>query len=242
MVTALRGCGARSLCIGVPDVFDISPDVRHLGLTAGVIVFRNVAVGESPPALRAIAQAAAQHLRDVFPNAADIRRSKELAGFRNVYAALGPSGKLWRPGCERLCELAWKRGDIPNINALVDAYNLVSLRYFLSLGAHDLDRLALPVQLRRTHGDERFTPLNGSTELVPAGEFAYVDAEDRLICRLDVLQGDFSKITPYTKHAFVIVEGTVERDRRTFLDAGAELIDLITRYCGGSADTSAWLV
>ena len=219
-------------------MLDIAPDVRRLGLTARVIVFRNLAIRESPPELRALGGSAAQRLRQRFSSAAEIRRTDELAGFRSVYAALGPSGKRWRPGCERLCEFAWKRGDIPNINALVDTYNLISLRYFLSLGAHDLDALAVPVQLRRTHEGERFTPLNGASEVLPAGEFAYVDAEGRIICRLDVLQADFSKITPRTKNAFVIVEGTVEHDRRTFFDAAEELIDLIGRYCGGSVDSA----
>ena len=223
-----------------PETFKVTPEVRRLGLEAGVIVFRNVTIRESPPTLRASALLAAENLRQLFPTFGAIRQSQELSGFRNVYSALGPREKRQQSGCERLCELVWKRGDIPRVNTLVDIYNLVSIRKFLSLGAHDLDTLSLPVFLDLTTGSELFTPLNGIPQAIVPGEFGYVDAAGRMICRLDVLQGDFSKITPLTKSALVIVEGTVDHDRQTFVDTGAELIDLITRYCGGSADMAAW--
>jgi DNA/RNA-binding domain of Phe-tRNA-synthetase-like protein len=55
--------------------------------------------------------------------------------------------------------LALKRGEIPAINSLVQAYNLVFLRCRCCMGAHDLDAIILPVSLRLLTGRETFTPL-----------------------------------------------------------------------------------
>ena len=138
---------------------------------------------------------------------------------------------------ERLLGHALKRGDLPAINTLVDAYNLVSIRSLCSLGAHDLDTIALPVNLRLLTGRESFTPLGRSSPYsVTAGEFAYVDARDRVLCRLDLLQADFSKVTHNTRNAFLIIEATSGHRPELLQRASAYATTLITRHCGGTAD------
>ena len=58
---------------------------------------------------------------------------------------------------------------------------------------------------------------------VAVGEYGYVDAKDRVLCRLDVLQADFSKVTAGTVNALLIIEGTTAHSpdllRQTFADA-----------------------
>ena len=106
-------------------------------------------------------------------------------------------------------EFAWRRGTLPAINNLVDTYNLVSLQSRFSLGAHDLERLTLPVSLQIFAEDQPFIPLGADqSETVQAGEFGYVDASEQIICRLDVRQAEFSKVTGDTTDAILIIEGT----------------------------------
>ena len=61
---------------------------------------------------------------------------------------------------------------------------------------------------------------------VKAGEFGYVDGQNRLLCRLDVLQADFSKVTEAARNVLLIVEGTAahpaELLRRTVEDVIAD--------------------
>src|SRR5581483_8978878 len=126
------------------------------------------------------------------------------------------------------------------INNLVDAYNLVSLRTRCSLGAHDLDAIALPVSLRLLTGQESFTPLGETTSAAVApGEYGYVDAAERLLCRLDVRQADFSKVVEHTRNVLLITEGTAEHDPEVLRRASEEVIELTTRYCGGTAEIVA---
>jgi len=136
-----------------------------------------------------------------------------------------------------LLAFALKRDDLPAVNSLVDAYNLVSIRSLCSLGAHDFDTVVPPVALRLLTGRESFTPLGRSRGTgVAAGEYGYVEARDRVLCRLDVLQADFSKVTAGTVNALLIIEGTTAHRPDVFRQAIADAIDVVTRCCGGTAE------
>jgi DNA/RNA-binding domain of Phe-tRNA-synthetase-like protein len=217
--------------------FSVAEECIHLGLRAGAIVFRNVRVTASGPNQRAEITREATGVRARFANAKAVRREPLVASFQAILRQVGANSSTVRPSVERLLTYALKRGDLPPISNLVDAYNLVSIRSECSLGAHDLDRIALPVSLRLMNGSESFTPL-GSDQQIPvtAGEFGYVDAANRLLCRLDTLQADFSKVTEATVNALVIVEGTVAHSPQILRKAFDDVIELVTRHCGGAAE------
>src|SRR5205823_2406338 len=95
----------------------------------------------------------------------------------------------------------------------------------------------LPVSLRLLSGRETFTPLGRDRpESVTAGEFGYVDAQDRVLCRLDLLQADFSKVTVQTTNALLIIEGTTSHPPELLRQTSADAIEAVTRHCGGTAD------
>jgi DNA/RNA-binding domain of Phe-tRNA-synthetase-like protein len=217
--------------------FFIAETCLQLGLRAGAVVFRDLNIAPAPPELRAEIDREIQHVRSHFDSPAAVRSCPEVAAFGQLHRRVGVSGRKEQSSIERLLLLALKRGELPAINNLVDAYNLVSLRTRCSLGAHDLDALALPVSLRLLMGRESFTPLGETTTAaVVPGEYGYVDAADRLLCRLDVRQADFSKVTQRTRNALLIVEGSAEHDPAVLRRAFEEVIELTTRYCGGSAE------
>lgn len=221
-------------------LFSVSQECIDLGLRSGVVIFRDIHVEAASPSLRAEIAAEVQAIRQLFPDSNAIRALPEVIAFQEVLRRVGVNPRKEQPSVERLLSGALKRGDLPAVNTLVDAYNLVSVRSRCSMGAHDLDTFTPPVALRLLTGRETFTPL-GKKEPVPvtAGEFGYVDGADRVLCRLDLLQADFSKVTTRTSRALLIIEGTtahpVEQLHQTFSDA----IELVTRYGGGTAEIVA---
>ncbi len=219
--------------------FVVAEECLRLGLRAGALVFRDVRVATAPAELRAEILREVDTIRERFPGPAAVRAIPEVASFAEVLKKIGVNPRRDQPSVERLLTFVLKRGDLPAINSLVDAYNLVSVRTLCSLGAHDLDTLTPPVSLRMLTGNETFTPLGRATESVTPGEFGYVDAADRVLCRLDVLQADFSKVTTATQNALLIVEGTTAHAPATFAQAIAEAVEKITRYCGGTAEVIA---
>ncbi|HLJ91652.1 MAG TPA: phenylalanine--tRNA ligase beta subunit-related protein [Gemmataceae bacterium] len=217
--------------------FIVAEECVRLGLRAGAILFRHVQVGPARSALRAEIAAEVRRIREEVVDVEAVRSDPAVMAFRAILKKVGIHPRKEQPSVERLLNFALKRGDLPAVNNLVDAYNLVSVRSLCSLGAHDFDTVAAPVALRFLTGRESFTPLGRATQIaVAAGEYGYVDAQDRVLCRLDVLQADFSKVTANTTNAFLIIEGTTahtpELLRQTFADA----IEVVTRWCGGEAE------
>jgi DNA/RNA-binding domain of Phe-tRNA-synthetase-like protein len=215
----------------------VSEDCVRLGLRAGAILFRNVRVGPAGPELRSAIAREAEGIRARFASPAAVRSAPEVKRFQDLLLKVGVNPRREQPSLERLLLFALKRGDLPAVNNLVDSYNLVSVRSFCSLGAHDLDTIAPPVALRLLTGRESFTPLGRDTPVAVApGQYGYVDARDRVLCRLDLLQAEFSKVTTDTRNVLLIVEGTAAHPPEVLRQAFADVAGLVTRYCGGSAE------
>jgi DNA/RNA-binding domain of Phe-tRNA-synthetase-like protein len=220
--------------------FVVSEDCIRLGLRAGAVILRSVCVTPTDPALRAEIAQEVRAVRARFVSPAAVRAAPEVVCFHDVLRGVGVNPRREQPSVERLLNLALKRGDLPAVNALVDAYNLVSVRTLCSLGAHDLDRIELPVALRLLTGRESFTPLGRDVAVpVTPGEYGYVDARDRVLCRLDLLQAEFSKVTTATVNALLIVEGTARHPPAALRQVFADVAALVTRYCGGTAEVVA---
>jgi DNA/RNA-binding domain of Phe-tRNA-synthetase-like protein len=220
--------------------FMVADDCLRLGLRAGAIVFRNLEVSSASTALRAEIAAEAVAIRQRYADPLLIRSISEVVSFQRILRQVGVNPRKEQPSVERLLTLAHKRGDLPAINNLVDAYNLVSVRSLCSMGAHDLDRIALRVSLRLLAGAESFTPLGRTSAVrVVPGEYGYVDAQNRVLCRLDLLQADFSKVTHSTRNALLIIEGTAAHSEEGLKHAFADAIELVTRHCGGIAEVIA---
>jgi DNA/RNA-binding domain of Phe-tRNA-synthetase-like protein len=222
-------------------IFTVSTDCLRLGLRAGAIAFRNLQIVGSLPALRSAIAEEVQAIRTRFADVSAVRSTPEVVHFQELLRKVGINPRREQPSVERLLTFALKRGDLPAVNSLVDAYNLVSVRTLCSLGAHDLDRIALPVSLRLLTGRESFTPLGRNAPLpVVASEYGYVDADDCVLCRLDILQAEFSKVTTATKNVLLIVEGTAGHRPEALRQVVADVIDLVSQHCGGMAEVVAF--
>ncbi len=219
------------------DVFQVSDACRRLGLRAGAIVFRGVRIDTSPPELKRLIDHEIQGISDRFATPMALRSSPEIVKLHSLFRAVGVNPRRVQPACERLIQMAQRRGRLAQINNLVDAYNLISVRSICSLGAHDLDKLALPIQLRLLQGSEVFIPMGvREREACAAGEFAYVDSAGRVICRLDVRQAEFSKVDPESDRVLLIIGATTALSIPRLEVLFSETTDLITKYCGGTPE------
>jgi DNA/RNA-binding domain of Phe-tRNA-synthetase-like protein len=221
-------------------LFTANEDCIRLGLRAGAVVFRGVQVTPAPPTLREEIVREARAIQQRMTDPQVIRTVPEVIAFQELLRKVGVNPRREQPSVERLLGYVLKRGDLPAINSLVDAYNLVSVRSLCSLGAHDLDRFTPPATLRLLTGQESFTALGRDTPMsVIAGEYGYVDAEDRVLCRLDLLQAEFSKVTAETVNALLIVEGTATHAPDVLRRVMDDAVELILRYCGGTGEIVA---
>src|SRR5258708_13027735 len=103
------------------------------------------------------------------------------------------------------------------------------------MGAHDLDRLELPIAFRRTTQLDTFQPLGTVEGQDVREEFGYVDVRGRVICRMDVLQCDWSKVTNSTRNVVFFIQGNQFLPASVLLKGTWLLPEPVPRYfCGAS--------
>ena len=215
--------------------FQISDATQALGLKAVCFVIEGVHNQQTHPEFEKLkAQTLAQVTADLSSEA--IRTDPILGGFRVLHDAIGRSNRKNVASPESLLKLVSQTGGLPQVNLLVDIYNLVSVKTRLSLGAHDLRAINGNVQLRLTDGSETFWPMGSDkSKVVSPGEYAYIDDAHNVLCRLEVRQCERTKITLDTTDGFFIVQGNAQTTETYLHKTAKELLTLIRRFCGGQA-------
>lgn len=157
-----------------------------------------------------------------------------LLGFQELHTKVGRGNKDCVSSPESLINFLARKGQLPQINPVVDLYNLISVKSKLALGAHDISKINGNVSLKTTTGSENFIPLGKSEpQIVPAREYAYIDDGNNIICRLEVIQCDQTKITPETKDIFLIIQGSRNTGQDYIDKTAMEVCELIVKYCEG---------
>lgn len=216
-----------------PLQFDVSDEVLALGLRGSYFVLEDIVNREDNPALRSEIDQAVERIRQ--SPAVDSKSDPILKGFRDLHERVGCSNRKFVSSPENLLALVESSGRFPRVNVLVDAYNLVSVRTRLALGAHDIDRIDGNVHLRLTRGDERFVPLGGTAaKPIRHGEYGYMDDANDVICRLETRQVEKTKVDLATRHCFFIVQGNAATPSAFIAATADELITLLRRLCGGT--------
>ncbi len=152
-----------------------------------------------------------------------------LRGYRELHARCEGTDAV--PSPESLFAALFQHGELRDINPIVDVYNTVALKHRISCGAHDAATLAGAVHLRFTGGGERFRALGRSRDVIlSAGDYAYVDGADRVICRRECRQGGHSAVTETTRDVLFVVQGNARIAPAAVAAAAADIADLVARH------------
>lgn len=213
--------------------FGIAEEVLALGLKGAYLTLGGLSNRECDPEFAALQREVTEEvLADLSAEA--IRGDPVLIGFRQLHDLVGRSNRKNVASPENLLKLLLKTGTLPRINLLVDIYNLVSIKTRLALGAHDLAKVSGNIRLRLTDGTEGFVPLGSSEgKAVAPGEYAYIDGDNDILCRLEVRQVEKTKVGIDARECFYIVQGNPATEEGLLKSAVDELIRLTQRFCGG---------
>ncbi len=131
--------------------------------------------------------------------------------WREIYKSFGE--KKARSSIEALIRRTINGKEIPNINPIVDIYNMISLKYELPVGGEDLSKIDDDVILTYAKGNESFIEL-GSTEeeTVKENEIVY-KFNDTVICRnFNYRESDITKLTEDTTDCILVIESVLDSD------------------------------
>src|SRR5436305_5890631 len=144
-----------------PVNYWVDPRVYEVGARVEFAVISGVTVSPKSAELEPWKRAIQKRLRE-----AEIEDDPVLVAYRRLLAAVGNAEAVASP--EYLLRLIRKHGRLPQINTVVDAYNVVSADTRAVVSAHDLDRLAGTLRMIRLDEPLDFEPLGPSgTERLP---------------------------------------------------------------------------
>jgi DNA/RNA-binding domain of Phe-tRNA-synthetase-like protein len=156
--------------------------------------------------------------------------SESASGFRALFAGMGYPELM--PAGERLITSFLERG-FKSINNLVDAYNIVSMKYCAGIGMHDADLVVSDVFVRRAQGGEQIVPIfQSKNKSIKAGDLIYLAGAEPMawLGKRDV-DSDKFKVTDDTKRIFVIALGNKNTPRATNVEVVNEIFVNIKLSC-----------
>ncbi|MDP2082019.1 B3/4 domain-containing protein [Pseudotabrizicola sp.] len=198
------------------EIFALRPD--FMALSIHVSGGRN---GPSDAASEALLAEAVQSL-DFFPWA-----EAHLDAWRDAYRAFGAKPKKTPCSAEALRKRAVKDGAMRPLNAVVDLYNAVSLRFAVPVGGEDATSYAGQPRLCLASGDEPFHTMAEGQPVIEApevGEVIWRDDQGVTCRRWNWRQGPRTQITEASEDMWFVLERLDPMPVEALLDAGRMLI------------------
>jgi len=216
--------------------FNFSEEVKSLGANGAYFVINGMKNKKNDAEFDKIKDSFLQQV-DINSINDKIANSEILRGFRELHQAVNCSGKKYVSASENLFNYFASHKNLPNINLIVDIYNYISFCSELAIGAHDTGFINGDIDFRLTNGTEPFWPLGYPKAIsIKAGEYCYIDASNEIICRLEIRQGEKTKVTENTTNCFYVVQGNRATPSSYIIKTAKELIDLTIKFCGGEAE------
>ena len=159
-----------------------------------------------------------------------------IAKWREVYKSFGAKPSKYRNSAEALLKSALTRG-IPSINKLVDIYNYISLKYTMTVGGEDIEKIEGCLVLDLAKGDEEFYSIGSKENDHPKeGEVVYKDNKGIICRRWNWREADRTKLTEETKDAVIVIENLISEDSVKLKQAIEEMKKLIEEECNAECE------
>jgi DNA/RNA-binding domain of Phe-tRNA-synthetase-like protein len=215
------------------EVLALRPDYRALSLLAEGVP--NVA---RHPACDAVIDA----VRSAQPWPA--YGDAHLESWREAYRAFGAKPQRTPSSVEALAKRLRGDGQLPAINAVVDLYNALSVRFAIPIGGENVDAYAGSPVLKRADGHESFDTMKEGApflEPVPAGEVVWADERGVTCRRWNWRQGVRTRIELPTTRMWFVLERLEPMPLMALHEAG-ELLAATLRMMGPGVTTTSALL
>lgn len=137
---------------------------------------------------------------------ADSLDNPVISGYRDMIKNIGRSLKKFPPSAEALISNIKRRESFMRVNPIVDIYNAHAVTSFLSIGAHDLNKVAGDIHFTFAKEGEEFQPIGGGTKKAVEGDYIYKD-DNGIMAFLDARDAEEYKIDENSKDIILIAQG-----------------------------------
>ncbi|MBN2069423.1 MAG: hypothetical protein JW739_07285 [Opitutales bacterium] len=203
--------------------FQISNEAKLLGLHGCILLIRNILNCTDHTAVHSYVQKTVHEVLSSITRET-INGHPYLLGYRELHTSIGKSNKKFIASSENLLSYVLKKQNLPSINAIVDLYNAVSIKYMLSMGGHDMDKIEGGMHLRISKGKEMFNGLGSEVPIeLPQGEYGYFDQSGDVLCRMDVKQSIKTLIDLKTSNCLLVLQGNAAMPWEHVVEAANEI-------------------
>lgn len=158
----------------------------------------------------------------------NIREIPNVKAYRDAFSELGMNPNKYMCSIEALAKRVQKNAELPKINSIVDIINAFSLKYHLSMGAHDIDKMEKDIEIRFSSSQDYFLEMGeNQAQSMPEGELVYVSGHTVKTRRWIWRQSDDGKITEQTKYVFFPIDGFESLNYEQVINAREELADFL---------------
>ncbi|MBI5064908.1 methionine--tRNA ligase [Candidatus Woesearchaeota archaeon] len=207
----------------IPEIeLVISPEVKNLGIKVVGTQINDLKIRKKSETIEKMK-------KDLKENLQKYENKEVLEEYNKIQEKAGLDKEKNPNSVVGLIKLI-KGNNLPQINAVVDVYNIVSVKTLTSIATHDVNRLVGKITVRLSKEGEEFISLEGNRELLKAGELVYSD-EEKIIGRLSK-QCNQTKTEITTKHVFLILFGNNKMSDNQMQDALKEAKELIIGFNG----------
>lgn len=210
------------------EVFELDPQLRF-----GILVGRGLVNTGSKTSDTERLRTAEGKARSMI-QAENLKSHPVVHGYRYTMEKAGINPNKYPPSTEAMLKRVLKGGALPEINALVDLCNAVSIEQQISLGGHDLRDIHEDLYVGFTKGGEKFLPFGASEyEPVEAGELVFASGAVVQTRKWVWRQSELGKMDLDTKDVFFQLVGFDENEDGPLMQAIKSLEVLITERFGG---------
>ncbi len=223
--------------ISRPEYFAIDPVIKNAfpSVSIGIALIKNVNVVKTDPDLEKEKNELLSHVSALTTE--QIGQYPEVVSYRKLYKEMGVDWHSRRPSPEALLRRVALGKGLYSVNTCVDAYNLVVMKYRVSVGAFDADLIRFPTTLRFA-GEGNMILLLGDSEpiIYSAKELAYYDQEGGYNIDFNFRDAQRTKVTEQTKNIWINVDGVYEITSEQVQKSLEESVSVVTKYCGGKVE------
>ncbi len=153
--------------------------------------------------------------------------------YRDFYWRAGIDPTKIRPASEALIRRVLKNTPIPQINTLVDSYNLASMKTNMALAAFDAETIAGNLEMKLATPGKKFLGISMQKPLTLIGKEPVIVDEEKTIAVYPYRDSDETKVTLDTRDTIILVCGVPGITQAMIEKTANFTSEYLARFCGG---------
>lgn len=158
----------------------------------------------------------------------NLKNDSTVKAYRDFFWRLGIDPTKIRPASEALVRRAL-RGQFPTINPVVDAGNIASAYTLIPIGMYDLDKVSIPLSIKRSRGGEVFRPIGGREEVLEKDVPILMDSKGIVMHIYPHRDSIETCVTDKTTKVITIAAGVSKVEKDLIVRAVSMVVELLRK-------------